>query len=430
MRLQAGEIVGEYRVLEALGVGGAGQVFRVEHLVTKRQEAMKVLLAAGSASDEQLRRFDREIRLQAALHHPNIAPVYNAFYHGNCLCMVMELLEGETLEQKMEAGRLAFSDAVSIARQILAALAHAHSKGVIHRDVSAANIMISPGGAAKITDFGLAIDEQEVRLTQSGTPLGSCYYMAPEQVRGSGPIDARADIYSFGAVLFEMFCGRRLFLHTDAFSLMEAHVHESPRSLRSSDRSVSKALDAAILKALAKSPSDRYATAPAFLSALESAIAHPEGQRVSLAFAGGLAAVAVPLLLAVGLLWRESKQPPVAAATVTVTAVPVEEAPPALPPMRPAEEAMPVSHPVRPAASRVARRIRQVQTHAVFQLPERQVTHAEVVPPAAPVVRSNSAPTLPIGGLTTAAADLDAPKSRRERFFERTRVLNPFRLLK
>jgi len=225
---EQGAIIDNYQIAGILGSGGMGQVYRVEHILTRRQDAMKVLAGGRQAAGGQAQRFLREIQLQASLNHPNIAAVHHAFWMDDDLVMIMELVEGETLQSVLQAGRPSLATALNYAKQVLLALQYAHEHGVVHRDVTPANILIAAGGVIKLTDFGLAKAPRDMRLTQSGAVLGSLYYMSPEQVRGSATLDERTDIYSLGAVLYEMSTGKRPFEAGDPFSLMLAHVQQPP----------------------------------------------------------------------------------------------------------------------------------------------------------------------------------------------------------
>src|SRR2546426_3674262 len=200
MNFQIGDTVGTYKILEVLGSGGMGEVFKVEHLITKRVEALKILVSDASSAPRHDQRFLREIQLQARLNHPNIASVHNAFWENGHLLMTMELIEGDSLRKLLASGPLPLADSIDYASQALVALDYAHANGIVHRDISPANMIIADDGPLKLTDFGLAKSPTDLRLTQSGSLLGSLYYMSPEQVTGRALVDARADIYSLGAV--------------------------------------------------------------------------------------------------------------------------------------------------------------------------------------------------------------------------------------
>jgi eukaryotic-like serine/threonine-protein kinase len=271
MSFGIGDTVGTYKIVAAIGSGGMGEVFRVEHVVTKRVEAMKILAAATSSSPEQDQRFLREIQLQASLNHPNIAAVHNAFWENGHLVMIMELIQGASLRTLLEGGRIPLTTAIDYACQALAALDYAHTHGVVHRDISPANMIIMEDGTLKLTDFGLAKSLKDIRLTQTGALVGSLYYTSPEQVRGESNVDARSDIYSVGAVLYEMATGVKLFSSENPFTLMLAHVEHSPRRPSEVDPALPRVVDEILLKALEKDPEKRFQSAEIYRYALESA---------------------------------------------------------------------------------------------------------------------------------------------------------------
>jgi eukaryotic-like serine/threonine-protein kinase len=271
----SGEVFGDYRVVEAIGSGGMGAVYKVEHLITGRTEAIKVLnCELGDGQDGA--RFLREIQVQARLQHPNIASVYNAFRAGSRFVMVMEYVRGAPLSRLLKQGPLPWSQARDYACQVLSALAYAHRAGVVHRDVSPANILLTGPeasghpGTVKLTDFGLARTAKEMRVTQGGAPVGSPWYMSPEQVTG-GAVDPRSDIYSVGAVLSEMLTGRKLFEYATAFEVMRAQVERAPVPPGARNGTVPPGVDAAVLKALAKDPAERFQSAEDFSRALQNA---------------------------------------------------------------------------------------------------------------------------------------------------------------
>src|SRR4051795_6331308 len=153
--IQIGDVVGDYRVIDIAGSGGMGAVYKIEHVITRRIEAMKLLPPASSSDPEQVHRFEREIQVQARLHHPNIVALYNAVRDENRIALIMEFVLGESLQRLLETGPLPVETAVEFAGQILRALSYAHANGVIHRDVAPANIIVTPERVAKLMDFGL-----------------------------------------------------------------------------------------------------------------------------------------------------------------------------------------------------------------------------------------------------------------------------------
>ncbi|MCZ2146615.1 MAG: serine/threonine protein kinase [Bryobacterales bacterium] len=281
MRYQAGQQIGEYRILSHLGSGASGDVFRVEHRITRRTEAIKVFYGT-IVDEERAQRIVREAMLQAKLNHPGITAVHTAFWHQDDLLLVMEFIEGESLRQTMDRGRVEYFTALSYAGQVLRALIHAHQNGVVHRDISPANILVTPKGRIKLTDFGLAKKPGDRRITQSGIMMGSIHYTAPEQIKSSADVDFRADIYSTAAVLYELFTTERPFEGDSPFDLMLAHAETRPIPPSHRRADLPPHLDAALLRALEKDPARRFSSAAEFLVALVPDSPRPErGWRVS-----------------------------------------------------------------------------------------------------------------------------------------------------
>ena len=264
MILDTGQTVGPYRILSLLGRGGMGRVFRVEHTITRRVEAMKVL--ATRPNDAGAERFEREIQLQANLHHPNIAAVHTAFRIGGELFLVMELVEGLSLDRMLAQGRVPLLKALDYSCQALAALAYAHANGVVHRDIAPGNLIVTREGKVKLTDFGLARSFGEGAAP--GTPAGSPAYMSPEQVRGATEVDSRSDLYSLGTVLYELATGAKPVSGTTSFDLMRAQVESEPVPPRSIDPRLPATLEEILARALKKEPAQRFRTAHEFRSAL------------------------------------------------------------------------------------------------------------------------------------------------------------------
>ena len=351
MPLEVGETVGPYRIVAVAGRGGMGQVFRVQHSVTGQVEALKVLLADRS-DEEQAQRFLREIQVQAGLHHPNIAAVHHAFWEGDRLVMAMEWIEGPSLERLVERGPLPLPVALNYARQALAALGCAHSQGITHRDVKPSNMLFTTEGALKLTDFGLARDVKDRKLSQSGALLGSCYYMSPEQIRGLARLDHRSDLYSLGVVLYEMTTGRKPFDAASAFELLSSHVHELPQPPRQIAPEMPESLNDAILTALAKDPQQRFQTAEEFRQALDAAAApRAAGRRPVGRWGFGVAAAAVVLVVSLANLWLRTRSPlPSASLPLTPPTSKSERSRPALATRR-ALTPSPRLHPAEPAVA-------------------------------------------------------------------------------
>jgi serine/threonine protein kinase/Tol biopolymer transport system component len=244
MAIHPGTRLGVYEVVARIGAGGMGEVYRARDPQLNRDVAIKLLHAPDADDPERLDRFSREAHLLAALSHPNIAHVYGfeaARVDGGSSVLIMELVEGDTLAERLAAGPLPVDEAVPIARQIAEALEFAHERGIIHRDLKPANVKLRPDGLVKVLDFGLAkaLDAGEAPLnnvmnsptllagTEVGMILGTASYMAPEQARGRA-VDRRADIWAFGAVLFEMLSGRRAFDGTSSSEILAAVLKDDP----------------------------------------------------------------------------------------------------------------------------------------------------------------------------------------------------------
>jgi eukaryotic-like serine/threonine-protein kinase len=269
MTEEANKRIGDYQILDELGSGGMGRVWRVRNVITDRVEAMKVLLPDLAGRQELAARFQREIKLMASLNHPNIAALRTAFTADNQLYMVMEYVEGTTLADKIEKGPIPVNDAVNYISQVLSAVSYAHQQHIIHRDIKPANMMLTPQGVVKLMDFGIARAGEERSLTMTGTTMGSLSYMSPEQVKGEAT-DARSDLYSVGVSLYEFVTGQRPFTASSDYSIMAAHVKEAPKPPVDLHPGLPASLNEIILMSIAKDPAQRFQTADAFRNALSS----------------------------------------------------------------------------------------------------------------------------------------------------------------
>jgi serine/threonine-protein kinase len=265
--------VGEYRVVDVIGAGGMGTVYKVQHLISDRIEAMKVILPELIDSPELADRFIREIKVQARLSHPNIASLHNALRLDNQFLMVMEYIDGSSLHARLRQGRIDPVTSIDIIVQVLSALAYAHSKGVIHRDIKPANIMFTSGGIAKLMDFGIARSLSDQHLTRVGAAVGSVYYMSPEQVQAT-EVDSRSDLYSVGIMLYEMATGARPITGDSSWAVMNAHLNYVPRAPNAVNPNLPPALSTAILKAIEKNPAARFQSATEFSDTLKAVIGH------------------------------------------------------------------------------------------------------------------------------------------------------------
>ncbi len=283
MPLSPGSRLGPYEILAPIGAGGMGEVYRAKDPRLGREVAIKVLPSSFSADADRLRRFEQEARAAGILNHPNITAVYDigANESDGAPYVVSELLEGETLRSALAGGRLSGRRATDYALQIAHGLAAAHEKGIVHRDLKPENLFITKDGRVKILDFGLAkLTHQEegsqatnlptaTAGTEPGVVLGTLGYMAPEQVRGR-PADARSDLFSFGAILYEMLAGKRAFHGDSAADTMSSILREDPPDLSATNQSISPGLERIVRHCLEKTPEQRFHSAHDVAFALEA----------------------------------------------------------------------------------------------------------------------------------------------------------------
>jgi serine/threonine protein kinase len=242
LALSPGTRLGPYELTAQIGVGGMGEVYRATDMKLKRQVAIKVLPAAVAGDADRLGRFQREAEVLASLNHPNIAAIYGLEDTGDAKALVMELVEGPTLADRIAQGAIPIDEALPIAKQIAEALEAAHEQGIIHRDLKPANIKVRSDGTVKVLDFGLAKAMEpaagsspsmsmsptlSLHATMAGVILGTAAYMSPEQARGR-PVDKRADIWAFGAVLYEMLTGKRAFAGDDVSETLARVIEREP----------------------------------------------------------------------------------------------------------------------------------------------------------------------------------------------------------
>ncbi len=278
MALTPGTRLGPYEVISAIGAGGMGEVYKARDARLQRDVAVKVLPASVARDPEQRARFERETRAVAALSHPNVLAIFDTGSHEEQLYAVTELLEGETLRDRLKSGAVPVRKALDWAVQIARGLAAAHDKQLVHRDLKPENIFLLKDGRVKILDFGLArqmpasgADEESetlAALTDAGTVLGTVGYMAPEQVRGH-VVDVRADLFAFGAVLYEMLTGRRAFRRDTAAETMTAILHEDPPEFGTVHADLHPSLERIVRHCLEKNVGERFQTARDVAFALE-----------------------------------------------------------------------------------------------------------------------------------------------------------------
>ena len=341
MTLAAGTRLGPYEILSAIGAGGMGEVYKARDTRLERDVAVKILRPSDSTSEEMKQRFEREAKAISQLSHPNICALYDVGSHEGTEYLVMEYLEGETLASRLVKGALPLQQSISIGVQIADALDRAHRQGIVHRDLKPGNVMLTKGGV-KLLDFGLAKTlapqaqpsgltsmptmASPQHLTRQGTILGTFQYMAPEQLEG-GEADARSDIFSFGAVLYEMATGKKAFDGKSQASLIGSILKDNPPPASSIAPMTPPALDRLIATCLSKDPEDRLQTAHdvklqlqwvgegGSQAGLPAPVAARRKNREKLAWTLAAAAALAALVLAVGFVRRAPRvSPPIFAA--------------------------------------------------------------------------------------------------------------------
>jgi len=403
-----------------------GPVYKVRNVISGRVEAMKVLLPDLEGDAELADRFVREIKVQASLDHPNIAALHTALRLDNQLLMLMEYVEGVTIEAVLRSGHLPIDKAIDYTAQVLSALSYAHARGVVHRDLKPANMMITPSGVVKLMDFGIAKMAADRKLTQAGSTVGSLYYMSPEQVKGAVDLDPRSDLYSLGVALYEMVTGARPFQGDSESSIMAAHLETNPPPPIQLDPNLPPALNEIILMALEKDPAQRFQSADAFRAALLSVrgpvptvaapvVAPPppaarshRGLYIAL---GSLATIAVIIAAATQIpKFRRTaaESAPAAVASAPAQLAPAEPPPAATPSPAPAPaETPPASQPpvsLAPAAKAAAQPVRRAPAAAAAPAPapvQQPVAQQPVSPP--PQAPPQQAPPAPAVSAADAA---------------------------
>src|SRR5689334_16920829 len=316
MPLTSGAKLGPYEIQSPLGAGGMGEVYRARDTRLGRDVALKILPESFAREADRLHRFEQEARAVAALNHPNILAVFDIGESNGSPYLVSELLDGETLRVVLDRGAIPPRRAIDYAVQIAQGLAAAHEKGIVHRDLKPENVFVTKDARIKILDFGLAKVAQKASAATSdgatmtsshtamGVVMGTASYMAPEQVRGE-QVDARTDIFAFGAVLYEMVSGKRAFRRDTAAETMTAVLKEDPPELTDTGHPVPPSLDRIVRRCLEKNPEQRFQSAKDLSFAL-SALSGTDSSTVARAVAGPrklptwiLAAAAIVLLLAV-----------------------------------------------------------------------------------------------------------------------------------
>jgi eukaryotic-like serine/threonine-protein kinase len=282
MHLKTGDCLGSYEILAPIGAGGMGEVYRARDTRLGRDVAIKILPEAFARDDDRMRRFTQEARAVAALNHPNVLSIFDTGIENGVPYLVSELLEGESLRQRLDHGPIPARKAVEYGQQIADGLAAAHEKNIVHRDLKPENVYLAGGGRVKILDFGLAKLQASdpsasadgatatlAAVTNPGVVMGTAGYMAPEQVRGQA-VDHRADIFSFGAVLYEMLSGERAFHKESSVETLNAILKEDPPELDADKLRVAPGLERIVHHCLEKKPADRFQSARDLTFALSS----------------------------------------------------------------------------------------------------------------------------------------------------------------
>ncbi|HJZ67840.1 MAG TPA: protein kinase [Blastocatellia bacterium] len=267
-----GSVVGNYKIVDKLGEGGMGSVFKGVDLMLEREVAIKMLRPELASQANVVERFRSEAVTLAKLNHPNVATLHSFFRQGNDFFMVMEFVRGETLDAVIKRqGAMPCDRAVELFCHALEGIDHAHKMGIVHRDIKPANMMLTDSGSIKVMDFGIARVLGTDRLTRAGHLIGTVEYMSPEQVRGE-ETDARSDIYSLGILLYEMLTGRVPFNSTSEYELMRSQIEDAPTPPRTFAPHIPLPVEQAIMRSLAKKREARYQSAADMRGALTNGI--------------------------------------------------------------------------------------------------------------------------------------------------------------
>jgi len=264
-----GQTISHYKILEKLGAGGMGVVYKAYDTALKRDVALKFLPADLTRDESARKRFIHEAQAAAALNHPNICAVHEIGESEEQLFIVMPLVEGQSVRGKLQGGPLPVGDALDVALQVGRGLAKAHGIGIVHRDVKPGNVLLSGDGQATVVDFGLAKLATQTRLTKTGMTVGTVGYMSPEQARGEG-VDHRTDVWSLGVMLYEMLTGRVPFSGDADPAVVYSILNETPEPVTGIRREVPVALEDVVERALSKAPGKRFETMAEMLTALET----------------------------------------------------------------------------------------------------------------------------------------------------------------
>jgi serine/threonine protein kinase len=342
-------VIGNYRIVEKVGEGGMGTVYRALDVMLEREVAIKAIRPELSREPEIVERFRAEAKMLARLSHPAIATIYSFFIDGEDVFLAMEFVRGRSLSGLLQStGPLPWEQAVPLLAGALDGIEQAHRVGIVHRDLKSDNLMVTESGTVKVMDFGIARLIGSSRLTRTGLLVGTLHYMAPEQIRGE-EVDRRTDVYALGAVLYEMLTGRVPFQGSSDYAVLKAHVEEHPAPPSAATPGLPPWLDQAILKALAKAPAERFQTVEELRLCLQGqgspapagpTFVIPAADQPSLHLAPTVAAARPP-----------SGAPPSTPATppptrlTTPSPAPATPPPVSIPPSSPAQAFSPAAHP-------------------------------------------------------------------------------------
>lgn len=263
-----GSVIDHYQIQSLLGRGGMGVVYKAYDTKLERFVAIKMMSNKMFDNERYIERFKREAKNQANLTHPNIVTVYGFIEYEDLLGIVMEYVEGYSLEKVIKRdGKLTVYDTVYIMRHLLVGMGYAHNKGFVHRDIKPSNIIFNKEGVAKIMDFGISKSAKDKKFTKAGAKLGTIYYMSPEQIRGE-EVNQLSDIYSIGATFYEMLVGEPPFYYENEYDIMDAHVNKMPRSVSEKIPEAPKIIDDIIARSMAKNPYERFHSCDEFLKSM------------------------------------------------------------------------------------------------------------------------------------------------------------------
>jgi serine/threonine protein kinase len=311
--------VGGYRIVEPIGRGGTSVVYRAEHVRLGRTAALKLLTPRVGEADYR-DRFLRESKLAASLDHPNIVPVFDAAEENGLLFIAMACVDGSDLKTLLVTeGRLPLRRALRIVSQIASALDAAHARGLVHRDVKPANVLVGRDDRALLSDFGVVKELTSGGSTRTGSFVGTIEYCAPEQIEG-GDVDARADVYALACVFYECVVGTSPFHRSSDVAILNAHLHAAPPKLTKSAPDLPPDLEAVLSKALSKSPLDRYSSCGEFVAALRAASSgrrvHHRRLALSLAVLAGAGVIGAAVAVALADAFRHDPAPRVTTVTL------------------------------------------------------------------------------------------------------------------